>query len=667
MARRPPESDPMSDNAAPSNDPPPAQDSLIPAVPLAESRASLLWIQTGTALLDTDRRILRLSDELIHWFQRAGTDPIGQPWDKIFGTLAPAWLDSPRWDESKPFSTSQLRILREEGSAWYEVELVHLGTGWTLRIQSTLPPFTELAESPWNAYLAGERESRQMFIRLLRAEAQLANLMDSWPGVLFSQRADFSFQSVSPRISDLTGIGSEQWLSKSRSFWQVIHEADAEELQNQCRRAIRSPAGVTTYFRVRNLQTGRVAHVMEHRQAVVSASGLIICYEGFWLDVTREKIAERRLSSSAWKETLATLTMGLAHDFSNILAGILSLSESFLSQTDDQHPFTAGLNLIRGNAMQACQLVQRMMSLHRCQTGEQNYLDLNETIAELTDLAQRVLPRRILVETQLSPRQLPLYVDAVELRQVVLNIALNAAEAMPQRGKLTFRTEYCESGSPPPHTHGKFPHFPCVCLSAQDSGCGIAPRHLPLVFDPFFTTKPVNKGSGLGLYNARLFVERHRGAISVSSQEGVGTQFSIWLPLADFSEAERVQNAVVQQRPSILLAGEPGFLHDSTAEFLRVHGYYVLQAFAPDRTRDILAGEDNQFHGLAVLASPADTSFLHLIPEVRQSHPKLTVILQLVGGDPEQLPSDLLPRIDLLIGTDMSEAEMVRRIRNLFT
>lgn len=654
----------MSERAEPDPTQAPSPDLALPA---ADPKASLPWIQTGTALLDNDRRITQLSDELAHWFHHAGTDPIGQSFDTIFGSLAPDWLQSPRWDDARTFARSSLRIHHDTGSAWYEIEIIHHPAGWIVRLQSTLPPLNELAESPWNAYLAGERESRQMFIRLLRAEAQVANLMESWPGVLFSQRADFSFQSVSPKIADLTGIPSEQWLSQGRSFWQVIHEADAEELQNQCRRAVRSPAGVTTYFRVRNLRTGRVAHVMEHRQAVVSSSGLVICYEGFWLDVTREKIAERRLSSSAWKETLATLTMGLAHDFSNILAGILSLSESFLSQTDDQHPFTSGLNLIRGNALQACQLVQRMMSLHRCQTGEQNYLDLNETINELTDLVQRVLPRRILVETELSPHQLPLYVDAVELRQVVLNIALNAAEAMPQRGKLVFQTRFCESATPPQHTHGKFPHLPCVCLSARDSGCGIAPRHLPLVFDPFFTTKPVNKGSGLGLYNARLFVERHRGAISVSSQEGVGTEFTLWLPLADFSEAERVQNAVVQQRPSILLAGEPGFLHDSTAEFLRVHGYYVLQSFAPDRTHDILAGEDNQFHGLAVLASPADKSFLQLIDDVRKAHPKLILILQLVGGDPEQLPSDLLPRIDLLIGTDMSEAEMVRRIRNLFT
>ena len=652
----------------PLTEAPPPADGQPEEPALAIVPPTLPWLEAGQALLNPARQILSLSDELARWFRRHGSEPVGQTFDDVLGAFVPEWLPlaPANWAAAAPFARCPLHISRDGQSAWYDVELVRHEAGWCARLQSVLPPLAELAETPWNAYLSGEREQRQMFIRLLRAEAQLGNLMQSWPGVIFSQRADFSFQFASPRIGELTGIPAEQWLAQARSFWPVVHEADAEELHQQCRRATKVRAGVTTNFRLRNLETGRVVHVMEHRQAVVSASGVVICYEGFWLDVTREKIAERRLSSAAWKETLATLTMGLAHDFSNILAGILSLSEGFIAQTDAAHPFAAGLGLIRQNAWQACQLVQRMMSLHRCQTGEQNYHDLNQTITELADLVQRVLPRRIVIETDLDPQQLPLYVDAVELRQVILNLALNAAEAMPQRGKLVFQTRLRETADPPPLSQGKFPRLPCVCLSARDTGTGIAPRHLPFVFDPFFTTKPVNKGSGLGLYNARLFAERHRGAISVTSQEGVGTEFCLWLPLADFSEAERVQSAVVQQRPSILLVGEAGLLQDSTAEFLRVHGYYVMQVFATDRAKDVLASEDNHFRAVMILASPTEPLFLAFIRDARQQYPSLQVILQLVGGEPDRIPADLLPHLHLLIANDMSEADMVRNLKRLF-
>jgi len=237
---------------------------------------------------------------------------------------------------------------------------------------------------------------------------------------------------------------------------------------------------------------------------------------------------------------------------------------------------------------------------------------------------------------------------------------------MPQRGKLVFQTRLCESPVAPPHLQGQVPRLPCVCLSARDTGHGIAPRHLPFVFDPFFTTKPVSKGSGLGLYNARLFVEKHRGAISVTSQEGVGTEFSIWLPLADFSEAERVRCAVVQQRPSILLVGEAGFLQDSTAEFLRVHGYYVMPVFTPDGVQGILEAQDAQFRAVMILAGPADRAFLALIGELRKHRPALLVILHLVGGEPDQIPADLLPQLHLLIANDMSEVEMIRNLKRLF-
>jgi PAS domain S-box-containing protein len=626
------------------------------------------WLEGGLALLDEGRRVERVNLSLGRWLRSLGCDPVGQRFEAVLATLGPEWETAfaPAWQgEGEPFFQAQLRANPAGHPAWYEVEATRPGSGWVVRVQSMLPPLAELAETPWNAHLAGEWEQRRMFMRLLRAEAQLSHLMRSLPGVIFSQRADFAFQFVSSQVSALTGVSAEEWVGQSRSFWEVVHEADAEELQQQCRRAVRGREGVATNFRLRNLKTGQIAHVLEHREAVVSAGGLVIGYEGFWLDVTRQKLAERRLSSAAWKETLATLTMGLAHDFSNILAGILSLADTFRAQVDGEHPFAEGLGLIRQNAWQACQLVQRMMHLHRCTTGEMGYHDLNETVTELADLVQRVLPRRIRIETELATQPLPLYVDGVELRQVILNLALNAAEAMPQRGRLRFETRLCEAAALPEHAQGTLPALPCVCLCARDSGCGIAARHLPYIFDPFFTTKPVNKGSGLGLYNARLFVERHRGAIAVETREGEGAAFRLWLPLADFTEAERVASAAVQRRPSLLLVGEPGMLHDSTAEFLRVQGFYVRQAFAPDRARDALLAEEHPFRGVLILAGPAEGALLGLVDELGSLRPGVKRILQLVGGEPDLVPAEVRRQLDLVITNEMNEEAMVRSLKQL--
>jgi nitrogen-specific signal transduction histidine kinase len=129
---------------------------------------------------------------------------------------------------------------------------------------------------------------------------------------------------------------------------------------------------------------------------------LVLGYEGVWLDVTRQTIAEKRLSSAAWKETLAVLTMGLAHDFSNVMAGIHSISESFLAQIDAQNPFHEGMSLIRQNSLQASQLVQRIINLHHGKTGERNYHDLNEIVGGLVELGRKIIPRRIEITIELA-------------------------------------------------------------------------------------------------------------------------------------------------------------------------------------------------------------------------------------------------------------------------
>jgi two-component system cell cycle sensor histidine kinase/response regulator CckA len=338
--------------------------------------------------------------------------------------------------------------------------------------------------------------------------------------------------------------------------------------------------------------------------------------------------------------------MGLAHDFGNVMAGIHALSESFLDQLGPGHGFNEGLGLIKGNARQASQLVHRIINLHQGKTGESHYHNLNEVAADLASDA------------------LPVYLDAVELRQVLINLVLNAVDAMPQAGRLVLRTSDHKKLPPMPQIHGDLPRLPAACLSVQDSGSGIQSRHLASIFDPFFTTKPMNKGSGLGLYNARLFVDKHRGAISVDSQEGVGSTFHLWLPQADFTEADAVVNTALRSgdRHRLLLAGAPGELSEGTAEFLRVNGYEVLTAASSDRVIEALRCRDQRFDGLMLLAKSCDTALFALIPEVRGHFPQIKLILKTVGWDDESLPSELPHQFDVIIDQDLPQSRILEKL-----
>ncbi len=627
------------------------------------------WLEGGSALLDPSRRLTHVSDPLARWLGATGPQLVGARFDEALGQRCPearAVLEA-AWLAATPFAEREFTAPAGAAKQWLRLEVAANSGGWFVRLNSTVPPLRELMEAGADSASAEDAEKVLLRLRVLRAESQLERLLQCWPGVLFSQRADFSFQHLSGKVEDLTGVRPETWRQQPRLFWDVIHEADVDEFKHQCRQAARTPAGVTTTYRLRHALTGQVSYVLEHRQASVSKSGLVLGYEGFWLDITRQTLAEKRLSTAAWKETLALVTLGLAHDFSNQLSGVISLTELVGSQTGREHPISPTLDMIKQSALQASQLVQRIVNLHRSKTGSRQYQDFNGVVSELAELVCKVLPRRIRVETRLGEGQLAVYMDAVEFRQVLLNLALNAADAMPKQGVLQFRVGTQTGEQPLKHCHGKFPRLPCVCLSVADNGTGIAARHLPHLFDPFFTTKPLTKGSGLGLYNARVFVEEHGGAISVDSTEGAGSTFHLWLPQADFTEAERTANQDAQRRRGVLLVGQPGLAAESVTEFLRTNNFYVVATQTPARALELLASEEHELHGVMVLADPGDKAMLGLIGELRERGLARRIVLQVIGGSTDQLDQRLLEKADLVLASSAEGDTVLQKLNLLFT
>ncbi|MGO8696637.1 MAG: ATP-binding protein [Limisphaerales bacterium] len=629
------------------------------------------WLEGGIATLDASGRMLEVNEPLSNWLEKTPDGLIGQSFWDTMGELSADWkglLDNLRASPA-PFSRLNLKLPAPPPHPiqWFTLEAARSPQSQFIRLSSTLPPLSELEEGIWDEHLHNEAARREMFVRLLRAEARLEGLTRRWPCVIFSQRPDFSLQFASPNIKELTGIEAADWTGKPGRFWDLVHEADEAELQQQFKRAVLTNSAVTNTYRIRHAATGRVAYVLEHRQPAISHNGLLLGYEVVWLDVTRQTIAEKRLSTAAWKETLAVLTLGMAHDFTNIIAGIHSLSESFLSGMQPNHPFHEGLSLIKKSSLQASQLVQRMINLHLGQTGERNYHNLNDIVHDIVELVAKILPRRIQVKTEPSAAPLPVYLDVVEFRQVVINLMLNAADAMPQGGRLTLLTSRHEQLPEMENKKGVIPRLPCVCLSIQDTGCGIKQRHLSSVFDPFFTTK--SKGSGLGLYNARIAIEKHQGLISVTSTEGAGTCFQLWLPEADFAEAARVQEEARRTRlarRSLLLLGQSGEMLDKTAELLRSHNYYIVVAASTDSVGDLLQSSDYQFAGVMLLAEPNEPALRTLLSEVRQEKKDLKFILKLAGCNQDELDTQFLNNVDLLLNPDLSEADMLSKLKSFF-
>jgi len=626
------------------------------------------WLAGGMAVLAANGTLLACNDALSLWVGEPADSLLGRPVTDILGRVNPVWtgLFESWLQDGTGFATLLLPGDSTPHPGWVRINAARSDAVLFLHVESTLPPRVHLEEDGSSVAEASDGAGRALRLRLLRTEAQLDNLMRRWPGVIFSQRADMSFHYASPKLEELTGIPLAEWTTRSDTFWSVIHEADLAEVQQQIRRAAQSGVSVNTSFRVRHARTGRVAYILEHRHALRSDGGLLLGFEGVWLDVSRQTIAERRLSSAAWRDTLAVLTMGLAHDFGNILAGIHALAETLEPGPDGDAGLRDGMDLIKRNAMQASQLVRRVLSLHQGRPGEYAYSDLNEQVTDLAELVRKVIPRRIQFEVNASPQSLPVYVDSVELRQVFLNLAMNAVDAMPHSGRLRCTTSRHAEVPPLAHVQGVFPRLPAVCLAVEDNGLGIPQRNLGNIFDPFFTTKPVNKGSGLGLYNARLFVEKHHGAISVDSVEGVGTTFRLWLPEADFTEAERVQERAGLRR-SLLVVGAPGRPLDTTTEFLRRSGFFVVTESREDHALQLLDSLDYEFDAVLVQVSadPSPRSG-QLLRDVRERRPPVKSVLQIIGRNADEVETAWIRNASLTIPPDLPEREFGEKLRELF-
>lgn len=344
--------------------------------------------------------------------------------------------------------------------------------------------------------------------------------------VPFCQRPDLSFERVGPQVTAWTGVPVPRWLQDKELFLQVVDPADREAVGRQLPLATR-PEGLVQAFRLRHVQTQARTPITEFRVGICDGHGQVQAYEGVWV-----AHLEPRLRTASWKQALATLTRGLVHDFNNALTGIVTLSEHFLSQTDAQHPFREGLDLIHQSARTAAKLAHRLQRLHDQKPGAPSILDLNTVVTELAELLSRCIPKRIELSPRLSATPLPVQVDPVGLQQTICYLGLNAAEGVSGRGRIQLQTS---AGSAEPQARylvGRPLACPAACVAISDTGAGIPPEEMERIIEPFFSTKSPDQALGLGLHQVRQFVHDHGGALTLKSEPGRGSTFSLWLPMA---------------------------------------------------------------------------------------------------------------------------------------
>ncbi len=244
-------------------------------------------------------------------------------------------------------------------------------------------------------------------------------------------------------------------------------------------------------------------------------------------DTTQEAERERQLREAQRLSALGALAGGVAHDFNNLIGAILGAAELMELHVEPHGPLWKKVGIIRQVCGRARELTRQILTFGRRSDANWTPLDLTDLAVEVANLLKTTLPPNVTVRTDLS-QGIRVLGDASQLHQVIMNLGINASQAMqPGGGRLSIRLKALEAG---PVAPGQAPPDPKVCLSVEDSGCGMDPLTLEHIFEPFFTTKTAGQGTGLGLSVVHGIIEGHGGHLQVSSQPGQGSAFRIYLP-----------------------------------------------------------------------------------------------------------------------------------------
>ena len=308
-------------------------------------------------------------------------------------------------------------------------------------------------------------------------------------------------------------------------------------------------------------------------------------------DITERKHLETQFSQSQKMETVGWLAGGIAHDFNNLLTVIKGYAKITLDQTKKEDPSREYIEEIMKAAERGGELTHQLLAFSRCQILDMKVLDLNSLVRGLEKMMRRVIGEDIEMFTALADDLGKVKADPGQIEHVILNLAVNARDAMPTGGRLAIETANVELDENYAHTHMGVTPGGYVMLSVSDTGIGMSPEVKERIFEPFFTTKEEGKGTGLGLSTIYGIVKQSGGNIWVYSEPGQGTTFRIYLPRVE-EEVDSVPSRVdIDRLPkgneTVLLVEDESSLRGLTARALRGQGYTVLEAANGDEALSI--------------------------------------------------------------------------------
>jgi two-component system, cell cycle sensor histidine kinase and response regulator CckA len=473
---------------------------------------------------------------------------------------------------------------------------------------------------------AVQRERAEAALR--RSEARFQQMAERIPQVFWLITPRGGLLYASPAFERVWGRAPEGYLDGRISLEDDVLPDDLEDVRAAfAAMSEREVSGVE--YRIRRHRDGEVRWMLSHGLPVYDGAGALRHVVGTTEDVTDRKALEAQLRQSQKLEAVGRLAGGIAHDFNNLLTVIAGNTALLQGEVDATFPFHPELEEIGRAAERAASLTRQLLAYSRKQVLQPRVLDLNAQVEQAMSMLRRVLPASIGIRASLDPALGRVRADPHQVDQVLLNLVINARDAIPAEGEIVIATRNRTVGPADRQQYGFLEPGQYVAVSVRDTGTGMPPEVLARVFEPFFTTKEQGKGTGLGLAMVYGLVKQSGGYVLARSEPGRGSEFEILLPRRECEVESRpaaARKTVLQGDGTILLVEDEEQVRSLARRVLQRNGYTVVEACDGEDALRLLAGGDLRIDLLVTDVMMPRMGGHALAQRLQAEHPALRVV-----------------------------------------
>lgn len=556
-------------------------------------------------------------------------------------------------------------------SMHYDVNIVR-EDGGLLSLSVNTTPFLDSGEIVGTVSFGHDITERKLAEEALKkSEERYKTIIENTLDILYSCNPEGIVTFVSPTVIGFAGYLPEEIIG--RNLLEFMHPEDVPKALENLTKALESESLelLPNIYRLRK-KDGTYIYT-EEVSKIIKKDGKLVQLNGVVRDISERRRLEAQLAQSQRLEVIGKLAGGIAHDFNNLMTAILGYASLILSRVTADEQLKGDLNEIRKAGERAASLTKQLLAFSRKQTIRTENMNLNSLISDMDKMLHRVIGEDIQLSLLFEPELKNIEIDPVQIEQVVINLVINARDAMPKGGRIIIKTEnvkvdekYCKDiGEARP---GEF-----ISLTVSDTGIGMGQNVLEHLFEPFFTTKDFGKGTGLGLAMAYGIIKQHKGWITVQSKLDEGSEFKVYLPVSSSKDiprkSEKGDTILLDDYRGngerILLIEDEEIVRRYASRVLAQNGYNVFEAKDASEAMKIFQTENGDFHLIFSDIILPDKNGIELVQELSLKNTKTKVIFS-SGYSDEKSQSELILQAGVeFLHKPYKASDLLIAVRNL--